>query len=273
MINERGAPRIATVILSWQRPDLLRRTIESYRARTTVAHRLLLVDNGSDAATRDVIIAAQECGAIDRVVWLADNRGGEALNLVFDDSAAPFLHFSENDLEYRHGWDLDLLSKFEAFPSLGQLSVFSAEPESASGEIGPRHEAVSMERGGRRVWRAAHNVGTSSMVRREVADLGVRWHNLEAGGLRWPDDGRFSTDVKAAGYLVAWNDRHVVTNWGHNVGEWSYRLDYYLADFGSKPWVGLEGLERMLRAQGYALDRAPSGAICGIRPTDEAGPR
>jgi len=268
MMTDRAAPLIATVILSWQRPDLLRQTIDSYTAWTTVAHRVLLVDNGSDPATRDVIAAARDRGAIDRVVWLADNCGGESLNLLLDDSSAPFLHFSENDLEYRRGWDLDLLSKFDAFPDLGQLSVFSAEPESAAGEIGPRHDAMRMERDGRRVWRAAHNVGTSSVVRREVADVGVRWHNLEAQGLRWPDDGRFSTDVKAAGYLVAWNDRHVVTNWGHNVAEWSRRIGYYLADFGSKPWVGLEGLERMLRAQGYALDRTPAGAIRGIRPAE-----
>jgi hypothetical protein len=266
---DRGPPVIATVILSWQRPELLRLTIDSYTAWTTVPHRVLLVDNGSGTATRDVIVAAQERGALDRVVWLPDNSGGEALNLVLDDSGAPFLHFSENDLEYRRGWDVELLSKFAAFPRLGQLSVFSAEPESADGEIGPRHEAMPMERDGRTVWRAAHNVGSSSMVRREVTDAGVRWHNLEARGLRWPDDGRFSADVKAAGYLVAWNDRHVVTNWGHNVAEWSGRLDYYLADFGSKPWVGLDGFERMLRGQGYALDRDPDGAIRGIRPTGQ----
>ena len=59
MMDDRGMLVIATVILSWQRPDLLRRTIESYTAQTTVAHRVLLIDNGSDAATRDVIVAAQ----------------------------------------------------------------------------------------------------------------------------------------------------------------------------------------------------------------------
>jgi hypothetical protein len=270
-MSRSGAPLIATVILSWQRPDLLRQTIDSYTAQTTVAHRVLLVDNGSGAATRCVIMAARERGAVDRVVLLDGNRGGEALNLVLDDCAAPFLHFSENDLEYRPGWDRDLLSKFDAFPCLGQLSVFSAEPETTAGEIGPRHPATPLQRGGRRVWVAAHNVGTSSMVRREVAEAGVRWRTLEAGGLRWPDDGRFSADVKAAGFLVAWNDRHVVTNWGHNVAEWRGRLDYYLADFGAKPWVGLAGLERMLQARGYVLDRSADGAVRGIRPAQRHG--
>jgi hypothetical protein len=270
-MSDCSPPLIATVILSWQRPDLLRRTIDSYTVCTTIAHRVVLVDNGSDQATRDVIAAAQERGAIDSVILLPGNHGGEALNLVFDDCAAPFVHFSENDLEYRRGWDLDLLSKFDAFPSLGQLSVFSTEPEWAAGEIGRTRAATPVDCAGRRVWRATHNVGTSSMVRREVAEAGVRWHNLEFGDLRWPDDGRFSTDVKAAGFMVAWNDRQVVTNWGHNVAEWSNALDYYLADFGSKPWVGLAGLERMLQAQGYTLDRSSDGAIQGIRPENGPG--
>jgi hypothetical protein len=64
---------------------------------------------------------------------------------------------------------------------------------------------------------------------------------------------RFSDDVRALGYAVAWNDRTVIVNHGHEVEEWVRRLPYYIASYSGKSYRGVEGLRSRLRAGGYDL--------------------
>ena len=61
--------------------------------------------------------------------------------------------------------------------------------------------------------------------------------------MRLPNDGSYSVRIRRLGLVVAWNDTYVATNWGHNVEEWNSNLSYYLANYKSKAWVGLDGLE------------------------------
>src|SRR5688500_15614090 len=86
-----GGPRLTTVILSWNRADLLARTIESYLATVTVPYELVVVDNGSSDGSPDVIRAM--CGDDPRCrgVLLAENLGGEGLNVGFEGAAGEFL--------------------------------------------------------------------------------------------------------------------------------------------------------------------------------------
>lgn len=85
-----------------------------------------------------------------------------------------FIHISENDLEYLPGWDGELLSKFNTFPQLGQLSPFSPFHEVERGEIWTDRPALWQQGNGVVVLEALANVTTSCVLRREVWDKGVR---------------------------------------------------------------------------------------------------
>jgi hypothetical protein len=231
-----------------------------------------VVDNGSGSEAKRVLERAVERGYVDNVIFLRDNEGGCALNRGIVLAHGEFVHISENDVEYRSGWDSELLSKFDAFPTLGQISPFGPFPEVAEGEVWVNHPGKQVVSQGKSIWITNAGVGTTSVVRRAVVDAGIRWANIEGQGFRWPNDALFSRQVHELGYEVAWNDRYVATNWGHNVLEWNTDIDYYLGSYAAKSWVGVEGLETRLASAGYLLVRTADGTVTGIGRFDARSP-
>jgi hypothetical protein len=250
-IAEHSGVVLSTVLLSFNRPDLLRRTLESYLATVSVPYELIIVDNNSDETTRQLIAEMSERHPTIEAILLAENLGGAAINLGVAQSRGHYIHISENDLEYLPGWDQTLLTKLEVFPKLGQLSVV------ASGS----HEVRPWTVDGLTVHLARHNVMTPSVMPREVYEAGVRWTTRGEGNVLFPADGRFSHSVKEHGYLVAWNDADLVINHGFEVAEYIRRLPYYIANYLAKPPPegGIEVLAARLRAGGYRLEQDASG--------------
>jgi predicted O-methyltransferase YrrM len=244
-------PVISTIVLNWNRKDLLEKTLQSLAATTTVPHELILIDNGSTDGSADFIrefAASNEnparCGAV-RTILLENNIGGIALNQGIELAAGRLVHLSENDLIYHPGWDLKVVEKFEVFPTLGQLSVFGPVPTDQ--EAWELKACRMLHSGGHILYQTDLNVGTSSVLRREVVGAGVRVKNLASSGeFKFPADGELSEAVRKAGYVVAWNDRYLVTNVGHFGSEIESRLDYYRKNYESKEWFRIEGMERRL---------------------------
>src|ERR1019366_1550341 len=143
---------LTTIVLSYNRPRLLELTLRSYFATTQAPHQVIVVDNGSDSETLNVIQSWNATGHIDKLILLDHNEGGCAFNLAFPFVTGSYVHFSENDVEYRPGWDAMLLPKFLAFPRLGQLSLFAPEPEHDKGEVWTRHRARRAEAQGHVIW-------------------------------------------------------------------------------------------------------------------------
>lgn len=258
-------PVISTVLLSWNRPHMLYRTLRSYRACTRSAAELIVVDNGSGRETRTLIESAESAGLIDIAIFLPANEGGGAFNHVTPVVRGDYVHYSENDIEYRPHWDTALLGKFEAFPVLGQLSPFAPKPEAELGEVWVEHGGRPVSSAGQQVFVTSAGVGTTCLVRREVLDQGAQWANIESGEWRFPNDANFSAQVRGRGFAVAWNDVYVAANLGHRVSEWERDLPYYVAGYAAKGWVGIGGLDRRLRAAGHALVYAANGDVAGIR--------
>lgn len=258
-------PVLSTVLLSWNRPHMLYRTLRSYREATRSTTELIVVDNGSQRETRTLIESAESTGLIDTAIFLPANEGGRALNYPTPFLRGNYVHYSENDVEYRPHWDIALLAKFRAFPSLGQLSPFAPKPEVDTGEVWVEHGGQLASSYGQEVFATNAGVGTTCIIRRQVLERGVRWTNIEAGEWRWPNDANFSSQVRRSGFAVAWNDRYVATNLGHNISELERDLPYYLAGYAAKKWVGIGGLERRLRNAGHELVRAEDGNVVGIR--------
>lgn len=251
---------ILTLVLSWGRPDLLQRTVVSLREHTVSNQRIVVIDNNSDRATVDQIRGFVDAGLVDSATLLDENLGGAAFNSALTQVRAPFVHFSENDLEYRPGWDRELIDKFVELPTLGQLSPLAAIPEYERGEIWVDHPGQILNLAGGFVTLSPSNIGTTCLVRSQLVDRGLRWRTLTSGRFRWPDDSSFSAAVRELGYLVAWNDRYLATNWGHNIAEWSSDPEYYIQSHASKSWVGVAGMDARL-------------AACGHRGWREQGPR
>jgi len=241
-------PLISTTLLNWNRADLLKTTLTSYVKTITVPHELFVIDNHSTDGSRDVIREFCAEQPVVTAVLLEDNLGGEAVNLGLERSRAPFLHISENDLEYLPGWSDAVLDLFETFPELGQLSLFGPVPtDEEAWDVKP---CALRHRRGRIIYVTEHNVSTSCILRREVWDSGVRVHNLptQEGQFLFPDDGRLSIETRAAGYWVAWAPHYLVRNLGHRGDEIITRSAYYLENYRSKSWFGLPGLaERLVR--------------------------
>ena len=124
------------------------------------------------------------------------------------------------------------------------------------GEVGGENKVQPLRRSGHAIYVADFNIGTTCVLRRAFWDSGLRWKSLprEHGSeFRFPDDMAVSSHVKGHGYLVAYNDRYTVVNWGHNVHEMQGHLEYYLQNYRAKPWHREEGMRQRLQALGYDL--------------------
>ncbi len=239
-------PVISTVILNWNRADLLELTCKSYLETVSVPCEIIIVDNGSTDGSREVAERMSAAEENISTILLDENRGGAAINLGLERATGTLLHISENDLEYLPGWSEKVVDLFDTFESLGQLSLYGPVPDDE--EVWSLKLSDLMHRKGRIIYQALNNVGTSCILRRELWDRGLRVTNLpEVSGVLFPNDQKLSDDIKAMGMMVAWCDHYLVRNHGHTVSEFESREDYYRANYRAKPWVGESGWEERVR--------------------------
>jgi glycosyltransferase involved in cell wall biosynthesis len=247
-------PILTAAILNWNRATLLERTLRSFLATVTVDYELFILDNASSDDSRAVIAAVCRETPQAQAILLDANLGGEAWNVALERARGQYVQFAANDIEFLPGWDVEMLRRFEAFPSLGQLSLYSPFPQADQGEVWETKPATLVTRDGVSVYLTEANVGGTSMIRRALWASGLRWTNLETvGRFKFPADGRFSSEVRRLGYGVAWSDRYLAVNWGHRIEEMQRDAAYYVENYASKPWLGVEGWEQRLAKAGYRL--------------------
>jgi hypothetical protein len=244
-----NGPLLSSIVLNWNRSDLLRITLESYVATVTVPYELFIIDNASSDDSRSVIedFGARHPG-VTRLLT-TKNVGGSAFNYAIERSRGAYVHLSENDIEYLPGWWETAADLFSAFPDLGQLSLLGPVPTDA--EVWEVHPATLVSSNGRFLYRTEHNVGTTSILRREVFDAGVQVRGVvhpDDASIVFPADRALSVEVREAGYMVAWAPRYLVRNRGHEALELEARPDYYRQTYQSKAWVGEAGLEERQQA-------------------------
>lgn len=243
-------PTISTALLNWNRLDLLKRTLDSYLATITVPYELLIVDNGSTDGSREYIEAMCAGRRNHQCLLNAENIGGEALNLAIERCTAPYIHITENDVEYLPHWDTELLAKLKVFPEVGQLSLFAPGG----------NPVTALSRSGMSINIAETNITNTWVGPRAVyaSSNGPRWTTHGNETVHFPSDARFSRAVKAAGFVPAWNDVNLAINLGFRAEEFLFRLPYYLESYAARPGTparpgGLQALDRRLRGFGYQL--------------------
>lgn len=238
---------ISTILLTWNRSDLLIRTLNSYLATVEDPWELIVVDNCSTDDTGQVMSRFIREEPRIRYIRTTENLGGEAFNIGLSLGKGELVHLSENDIEYHDGWSRRIRQKFRAFPTLGQLSMFGPVP--TDDEVWEAKPSRLLHFGSEIVYEALANVGTTSILKRQVFDRGIKVKTIAStGSFLFPDDGELSQRVKEAGFLVAWADHYLATNIGHHMTEFESRELYYRENYRSKPWLGENGLDHRISA-------------------------
>jgi hypothetical protein len=224
--------------------------LRSYADTVRGPAEIIVIDNASSDNSRIVVDAARTFLPTIQAVFLNENIGGEAVNICFDRVAGDLIHITENDQVFLEGWADHAREAFSFFPDLGQLSFFAPLPtDEHAWEVQPCHLRFSQ---GKILYEAHDNLTTSSVIRSNIIrDCNLRVHNIpssETVNFKFPDDARLSKDVKNLGYWCAWSDRYYVRNLGHEIAEFARDPSYYQENYASKPWLGVEGLERRLAA-------------------------
>jgi hypothetical protein len=238
---------LSTIILNWNRVELLRECVDSYLGTVGDDYELMIVDNASTDGSRDYLDRLETARRA-RVFYLPENIGGEALNVAVPLTRGELVHFSENDQVFLPGWRQHVDAAFAAFPGLGQLSLFSDTPTDDEAWEPKRSQLVFSE--GKILYEAPDNVGTSSILRAFLLrERGIAISNVERIQIKLPDDGKLSRDVRAAGHWCAFSDRYYVRNIGHEPEEFDRIPEYYAENYANKPLTGVAGWRTRVEEQ------------------------
>jgi len=281
--QKKDKPVISTLLLSYNRKHLLKKTIESYLKTISVPFELIIIDNASTDGSKEYIEEVCKNCPEAFAIFLTKNFGGKSLNLGRFVAEGDYFHITENDIEYLDGWDKALLKKFDVFPKLGQLSLFSdplgKKKEEAllkkfyvfpklgqlsllfsallgkiKGEVGDGHpftETISKE--GMTIHRTYANVILTSIIPSKVfRKVLVMSGKSLLNNVILPADGELSYSIRKLGFWVAWNDKNYALNLGNSINEWIKNTDYYIENYQSKP-IGVEGWKKRLQSWGYDL--------------------
>jgi hypothetical protein len=238
---------LSTIILNWNRVELLRECVASYFATVGDDYELMVVDNASTDGSRNYLRDLEATHGV-RVFYLDENIGGEGLNLAVPHTRGELIHFSENDQIFLPGWRENVETAFAAFPDLGQYSLFSDTPTDDEAWE-PKRGQLRFSRG-KIIYQTPDNVGISAILRADLLrERGIQVANIVGVKLKLPDDGRLSRDVRLAGYNCAYSDRYYVRNVGHEPGEFERIPEYYAENYTSKPWTGVAGWRARVEEQ------------------------
>lgn len=169
-----------SVIISYNRLDLLKRCYESYKATVTMPYTLIIVDNASRNDTRQWL--SSEVSPNDGVIFLEHNRfPGYACNRGWEamPSCTTHLHRSDNDFVFLEGWCDEMLRSFTK--NVGQVGMRTKKEEMG----------------------AKSNVGGNNVILRALWDKGLRYDERPWGAAYppgWTEDSLLSPAVEAMGY-------------------------------------------------------------------------
>lgn len=264
---QKKSPLISVIILNWNRLDLLTTTVHSLLRNANHQIELFIVDNNSTDGSRTWLeyMETNKFITIKKLFLLKDNIGGEGFNKALEYTSGEYILFSENDLEYLPQWDKYMVGILRAHDNVGQLSPFSPFPQKEIGEVWEEKPAELIDHSVP-YYKALGNIGSTSLIPRSALNNGTRWENRidKSGGYKFPDDAKFSEEIKENGLQCAWAEEYQVINWGHNVHHWRRNLVYYIKNYESKTNLGSHGLEARLKEHGYKFKRDSKGTVIDI---------
>ena len=152
--------KLHTCMISYQRPEALKRSLASYLETVSIPFSLIVVDNGSGPEVTDWLRDEFDYG----VILMGENRyPGYACNRGWEQAPLDATHFhrADNDFIYREGWCDEVIERFVENPKLGQLGLLTEEVEGSFSQT---------------------NVGGNSIITRKLWKMGLRWDERP-----WPE--------------------------------------------------------------------------------------
>ena len=217
--------KLLIVLVTYNRLEYSKRTLESLKKTLTLPHYLIVVDNNSSDGTQDYMMELLKKGEIDNLMLNPDNYyPGKATNLAWERGLkvyqdATHLVRVDNDMHFEPGWDLYAEEYFNKIDLLGQLGLdFDGgenKPPTYYGEMG--------------IIEWPGSVGGPNIIRRKIWDEGIRYDESiwDGSGSRVQEDSLFSQKIKRAGWLVGHMDKRLSWTFA-NQENWKDYPEYYL---------------------------------------------
>ncbi|MBN2550289.1 MAG: glycosyltransferase family 2 protein [Anaerolineales bacterium] len=106
-----------------QRLEVLKLVFASLHAHTSLAHDLLVFDNGSCSQVVEYLQGLKEAGQIDYLLLSRQNIGKiGALRILFSAAPGEIIAYSDDDIFFYPGWLEAQLELLDAFPQAGMVS-------------------------------------------------------------------------------------------------------------------------------------------------------
>lgn len=130
--RQAAAGLVSVVVCTRQRADLLVGALDSLRLDLANGHEVVVVDNGPDQATRDVV------DAVPGVRYVAESRPGlsRARNTGISAATHPIVVFVDDDVRPEPGWIEALQIAFSAPDTMIATGLVLPASLAAAGEVG-----------------------------------------------------------------------------------------------------------------------------------------
>jgi len=164
---------ISIVMTSYLRLNYTEQTIKYLRERTDTPFRLIVVDNGSDSSTQDMLIRGKKLGLIDDLVLLKENYGIHAAkNIGFSlVHGHDFYVDTDNDIfvpKLTPDWLTHLYSLMSRNPDYGAIAC---QPQTFIGGISRLSE-------GKGVFETSHCGAVMRMMRVDAVRKAGGWEKV-----------------------------------------------------------------------------------------------
>lgn len=191
------------VIPVWNQMERTKRCLDSLCEKTEEPIRLLLVDNGSDAATRDMLDRFQREGPIPSLIIRNPSNAGfiRATNQGIRAARAPWICLLNNDTVVTRGWLKEMIRAAEANPKIGLVNPTSNSLGFKAGNVPLDDYAASLAPQGGKWAELSTALGFCLLARRSLFDqVGLLDESFGMGNF---DDDDLSRRVRKAGLTCA----------------------------------------------------------------------
>ncbi len=125
------------VIPVWNQLEVTRDCVDSILKNTDYPYKLIIIDNASDAPTRDYLVSLESISGLDLLLIRNDKNLGfvKAVNQGIVASEAPYLCIMNNDTIAASGWLSEMIKVMESNRSIGLLNPSSNTSGQFPGEM------------------------------------------------------------------------------------------------------------------------------------------
>lgn len=223
-------------LITYNRLEYTKKTLESIRNTLFVPFRIIVVDNNSTDGTREWLEANEENFIINDKNYYPGKACNIGWETGLEEYDATHLMRCDNDMVFEEHWGQLAEEYFEAIPLLGQLGLDHSALNSFNGD-----ERYLTSMGGKTINAWPGNIGGPCIIRREVYDKGARYDETPWSDLRNSsedmitpqEDVKFSLSMHKYGYIYGHPTEKLATTFADDSNRSDYP-EYYKQTFSER---------------------------------------